>query len=62
MRSSCASKPPVLHCLEEAPNLLTYNCDKTAIHFFKQPETPEEIDAAERAMDVCPTLAIENDG
>jgi ferredoxin len=49
-------------CLEEAPNLITYNRDETAVHFFKQPETPEEIDAAQRAMDVCPTLAIGNDG
>jgi ferredoxin len=30
--------------------------------FFKQPETPEEMAAAQRAMDVCPTLAIGNDG
>jgi len=49
-------------CLEEAPNLLTYNRDETAVHFFRQPETPEEIEAAQRAMDVCPTLAIGNDG
>jgi ferredoxin len=49
-------------CLEEAPNLITYNRDETAVHFSKQPETPEEIDAAQHAMDVCPTLAIGNDG
>ncbi len=49
-------------CLEEAPNLLTYNRDETGVHFFKPPETPEETDAAQRAMDVCPTLAIGNDG
>jgi ferredoxin len=49
-------------CLEEGPNLLAYNADETAIHFSKQPETPEEIAAAQRAMDVCPTLAIGNDG
>jgi ferredoxin len=49
-------------CLEEAPNLITYNHDETAVHFFEQPETPEETDAAQRAMDVCPTLAIGNDG
>jgi ferredoxin len=49
-------------CLEEAPNLITYNADETAVHFFKQPETPEEINAAQRAVDVCPTLAIGNDG
>ena len=49
-------------CLEEAPNLLKYNADETAVHFCKQPESPEEMVAAHRAMDVCPTLAIGNDG
>jgi ferredoxin len=49
-------------CLEEAPNLITYNSDETGVHFCKQPETPEETAAALRAMDVCPTLAIGNDG
>ena len=49
-------------CLEEAQNLITYNRDETAVHFFKQPETLEEIDAAQHAMEVCPTLAIGNDG
>jgi ferredoxin len=48
-------------CLEEALNLITYNRDETAVHFFKQPETPEEIHAAQRAMEVCPTLAIGSD-
>jgi ferredoxin len=48
-------------CLEEAPNLITYNRDETAVYFFKQPGTPEETEAAQRAMDVCPTLAIGND-
>jgi ferredoxin len=49
-------------CLEEAPNLLDYTSDETAVHFSQQPETPEDKAAAERAMDVCPTLAIGNDG
>jgi ferredoxin len=49
-------------CLEEAPNLITYSSDEAAVHFFKQPETPEETAAAQGAMDVCPTLAIGNDG
>jgi len=49
-------------CLEEAPNLLTYNVDETAVHFSRQPETSEETAAAQRALDVCPTLAIGNDG
>jgi hypothetical protein len=29
-------------CLEEAPNLITYNRDEAGVHFSKQPETPEE--------------------
>ena len=49
-------------CLEEAPNLITYTPDETAVHFFKQPDMPEETAAAQRALDVCPTLAIGNDG
>jgi ferredoxin len=49
-------------CLEEAPNLITYNRDETAVHFSKQPETPEETAAAQRTMQVCPTLATGIDG
>jgi len=49
-------------CLEEAPNLLKYNADETGVHFSKQPETPDEMAAAERAMDGCPTHAIGSDG
>jgi ferredoxin len=32
-------------CLEEAPNLLKYTKDETAVYFLKQPETSEEMDA-----------------
>ena len=39
---------PCRVCLDEAANLLKYNDDETA--------------AAQRALDVCPTLAIGNDG
>ena len=49
-------------CMEEAPNLLKYSEDETYVYFFKQPETPEETAAATRAMEVCPTLSIGNDG
>jgi ferredoxin len=49
-------------CLEEAPALLAYNRDESAVHFSKQPETPEEMAAAQGALDACPTLAIGNDG
>jgi ferredoxin len=53
---------PCRVCLEEAPNLLKYNDDETYVYFYKQPENEEETGAAQRAMDVCPTLAIGNDG
>ncbi len=49
-------------CLDEAPTLIKYNADETYVYFFKQPETPEETAAAQRALDVCPTLSIGNDG
>ena len=53
---------PCRVCLDEAPNLLKYNDDETYVYFYKQPENDEETAAAQRAMDVCPTLAIGNDG
>ena len=49
-------------CLEEAPMLLKANNDETAVYFAKQPEDRAETAAAQRAMEVCPTLAIGNDG
>jgi len=48
-------------CLEEAPKLLKYNEDQTYVYFFQQPQTPEELDAAQRALDICPTGSIGND-
>ena len=36
--------------------------DETAVYFHKQPEGDEETAAAQRAMEICPTLAIGNDG
>ena len=59
MDTTCAQRHL---CLEEAPNLLNYTSDETAVYFSKQPETREDMAAAERAMDVCPSLAIGNDG
>jgi len=49
-------------CLDEAPNLLKTNEDETAVYFLKQPENEAETAAAQRAMEVCPTLAIGSDG
>ena len=53
---------PCNTCMAEAPNLLKYNGDETYVYFFKQPSTPEEEAAAQKALDVCPTLAIGTDG
>ena len=50
------------NCLEEAPSLLQYSEDQTHVYFARQPTTREEEVAAERAMNVCPTLAIGDDG
>jgi len=49
-------------CLEEAPKLLKVNKDETAVYFAKQPAGDAETAAAQRSMEVCPTLAIGNDG
>ena len=59
MDTSCALRRI---CLEEAPNLLKTNEDETAVYFVKQPEGDAETAAAQRGMEVCPTLAIGNDG
>src|SRR2546423_15330977 len=53
---------PCRVCLDEAPNLLKYNDDETYAYFYKQPENDEETAAAQRAMDVCPTPPMGNDG
>lgn len=49
-------------CLEEAPDLLKYNDDETYVYFFKQPSTPAEEESAQRALEICPTGSIGNDG
>jgi hypothetical protein len=41
---------------------LKTNDDETAVYFVKQPEGDAETAAAQRSMEVCPTLAIGNDG
>ncbi len=54
-------------CLDEAGpqsgfNLLHYTDDESKVVFGKQPESAEEIDAAQRALEICPANAIGNDG
>ena len=50
------------NCLEEAPMLLTVVDDETAVYFNRQPANETETAAAQRALEVCPTLSIGNDG
>lgn len=54
-------------CLDEAGpqsgfGLLEYNSDETKVLFVKQPGSPEELDSAQRALEICPTNAIGSDG
>jgi ferredoxin len=49
-------------CLDEAPGLLKYTEDESKVFFFQQPTTPEEEQAADAAMAICPTGAIGDDG
>lgn len=54
-------------CLDEAGpssgfHLLEYTADETKVIFVKQPETADERDAAQRALEICPTNAIGDDG
>ena len=53
---------PCNSCMDEAPGLLKYSADETHVYFTKQPATPDETAAAQRALDICPTGSIGNDG
>ena len=41
-----------------APGLLARNADDGVSIFLRQPETPEEIEMAWRAVQVCPTRSV----
>jgi ferredoxin len=54
-------------CLDEAGpssgfDLLRYNGDETKVLFVKQPESDDELRAAQSALEICPTNAIGSDG
>jgi ferredoxin len=54
-------------CLDEAGpqsgfSLLQYTPDESKVYFVKQPVSAEELDAAQRALEICPTAAIGDDG
>ena len=53
---------PCNNCMDEAPNLLKYSEDQTHVFFFKQPATPAELAAAQKALEICPTGSIGSDG
>ena len=53
---------PCHACVDEAPNLLQYSEDEDYVYFHRQPEGAEEEEAAEFALQSCPTEAIGKDG
>lgn len=42
--------------------LMKYNADETKVLFSMQPSGPDQEEAAQEALDLCPTQAIGNDG
>ncbi|MFQ3580320.1 MAG: ferredoxin [Chloracidobacterium sp.] len=49
-------------CRDTAPSNFTRNDDGGYSYVFKQPETDEEMEQCQEAMDACPVEAIGNDG
>lgn len=49
-------------CREIAPQFFTRDDDEGLSYVWKQPVTPEEIEAAEEARQGCPTETIGDDG
>lgn len=42
--------------------MLKYTDDESRVVFVKQPESPEELAAAQNALEICPQNAIGSDG
>jgi ferredoxin len=53
---------PCNSCMDEAGSLLKYNEDQSHVYFTRQPSGPQEEECAKRAMEICPTGSIGNDG
>jgi ferredoxin len=49
-------------CRNIAPQFFTRQDDNGYSYVFRQPQTPEELAAAEEARTSCPTETIGNDG
>jgi len=48
-------------CQDAAPNNFRYG--ENGLSFvFKQPDTPEEVERCQQAVDRCPLEAVRNDG
>ena len=55
---------PCRVCLDVpgADQFLKYNDDESYVYVHTQPETEEQLAAADEAMAICPQAAIGNDG
>ncbi|WP_292485053.1 ferredoxin [Methanohalobium sp.] len=49
-------------CVDTDPDHFAMNDDESYAYVYKQPETDDEIDACEEALEACPVEAIGNDG
>jgi len=49
-------------CRETAPNNFKQQTDKGYSFVYKQPETPDEIEQSQEALEACPVEAIGQDG
>lgn len=49
-------------CRDTAPKNFTRNDDNGYSFVYKQPQSQEELDLCQEAMDVCPVEAIGDDG
>ena len=49
-------------CVEGAPTLLKFSEDQSHVYFQRQPTSPEDETAAQKALEICPTGSIGNDG
>ena len=49
-------------CRATSPNNFTQETNKGYSYVYKQPETPEEEELCQEALEACPVEAIGNDG
>ena len=49
-------------CRDTSPKNFTRENENGYSYVYRQPQTPEELELCEEAMNVCPVEAIGNDG